>query len=521
MFQMKIHTSILHIKITFLRIACQKLQVLLFLFLFLMINICAQAQKGKKIELMHANTMKFDRSKGDDVKKLIGDVQLEHSGAYLNCDSAFLFQRDSVEAFGHVYIQQGDTLHLYGDYLNYSASTKLAELRNHVKLLDKETTLTTDILDFDLERDLGYYRNSGYIVNGENHISSIAGTFYSKQNLFRFQDSVVVTNPKYVIYSDTMKYHTETEIVTFFGPTEIIADSNYIYCENGWYDMKNDVSRFSGNAFLKNKGQEISGDSLYYDRTLGIGEAYKNVVLYDSSQKLILKGNLGFFQEKPEKSMLTDSALFIQILNEKDSLFLHADTLRSKMDITNTYKTLSAYYNVKMYSNDLQGFCDSLAYSFADSVIRFFGTPFIWSDANQLSADSIELYTRNRQPDRLEMYGSSFIISKEDTAYFNQIKGKTMTGYFRKGEIYKFNISGNGQSIYFAKEEEKTVGVNFAESSDIVLYLKNKKIERIKFLNQPDMKLIPKEQITQDKIKLEGFVWRQKERPKSVVDIFR
>jgi lipopolysaccharide export system protein LptA len=518
---MKIHTLILHVKLVSRIITGHKLSVLLFLYLFLFPNINTLAQKGKKIELLHANTMKFDRSKGDDVKKLIGDVQLEHAGAYLNCDSAYLFQRDSVEAFGHVYIQQGDTLHLYGDYLNYSAGTKLAVLRNHVKLLDKETTLTTDVLDFDLEKDLGYYRNSGYIVNGENHISSIGGTFFSKQNLFHFQDSVVVTNPKYVIYSDTMKYHTETEIVTFFGPTEIIADSNYIYCERGWYDMKNDVSRFSGNAFLKNQGQEINGDSLYYDRTLGIGEAYQNVVLYDSAQKLILKGNLGYFQEKPEKSMLTDSALFIQILNEEDSLFLHADTLRSKMDITNTYKTLNAYYNVKMYSNDLQGFCDSLAYSFADSVIRFYGTPFIWSDKNQLSADSIDLYTRNRQPDRLEMYGSSFIISKEDSTYFNQIKGKTMTGYFHKGEIYKFNISGNGQSIYFAKEEEKTVGVNFAESSDIVLYLKDKKIERIKFLNQPDMKLIPKEQITQDKIKLEGFVWRQLERPKSVIDIFR
>lgn len=518
---MKVRSFIIQVKSISGMPKKQNFSVFLFLILFFISNSVGLAQKGKKIELLNANTMKFDRSKGDDVKKLIGDVQLEHSGAYLNCDSAYLFQRDSVEAFGHVYIQQGDTLHLYGDYLNYSAGTKLAELRNHVKLLDKETTLTTEILDFDLGKDLGYYRNYGYIVNGENHISSMGGTFFSKQNLFHFQDSVVVINPKYVIYSDTMKYHTETEIVTFFGPTEIIADSNYIYCEKGWYDMKNDISRFSGNAFLKNQGQEISGDSLYYDRTLGVGEAYNNVVLYDSAQKLILKGNLGYFQENPEKSMLTDSALFIQILNKEDSLFLHADTLRSKMDITNTYKTISAYYNVKMYSNDLQGFCDSLAYSFADSVIRFYGTPFIWSDENQLSADSIELYTRNRQPDRLEMYGSSFIASKEDSSYFNQIKGKSMTGYFRKGEIYKFNISGNGQSIYFAKEEEKTVGVNFAESSDIILYLKNKKIEKIKFLNQPDMKLIPKEQITQDKVKLEGFIWRQNERPKSVTDIFK
>lgn len=465
--------------------------------------------------------MKFDRSKGDDVKKLIGDVRLEHAGAYLNCDSAYLFQSDSVEAFGHVYIEQGDTLHLHGDYLNYSATSKLAEFRNNVKLEDKETTLTTNILDYDLGNDIGFYRTIGNIFIDDNHLSSKRGTFYSKQNLFYFQDSVVVTSPDYVIYSDTMKYHTESEVTTFFGPTEIISDSNYIYCENGWYDMKNDISRFSRNALLKSSKQEIKGDSLYYNRKMGIGEAFRNVVFYDSTQQLILKGNYGHFQENPEKSMLTDSALFIQILNKDDSLFLHADTLRSKLDSTNKYKIISAYFHVKMFSKSLQGLCDSLAYSFADSVIRFYGEPYIWSDAHQLSAEFIEVYTHMNQPDRLEMYKESFIISKEDSLYFNQIKGKNMTGYFRNGEIYRFNISGNGQSIYFPKDEEKIVGVNFAESSDIILFLENKKIKEIKFLKQPDMRLLPKDKITLDNIKLEGFVWKLHERPKSVKDIFR
>ena len=491
------------------------------LILLFITNFGLFSQKGKKIELIHANSMKIDRSKGDDVKKLIGDVQLEHAGAYLSCDSAYLFQSDSVEAFGHVYIRQGDTLHLHGDYLNYSANSKLAEFRNNVKLEDKETTLTTNILDYDLDKDIGFYRTIGNIFIDENYLTSIRGTFYSKQNLFYFHDSVVVTSPDYVIYSDTMKYHTESEVTTFFGPTEIISDSNYIYCEKGWYDMKNDVSRFSGNAFLKSKEQEIRGDSLYYNRKLGIGEAYSHVVFYDSTQNLILKGNYGFFQEEPETSMLTDSALFIQILNKEDSLFLHADTLRSKLDSTNTYKTISAYFNVKMFSKDIQGFCDSLAYSFADSVIRFYGEPYIWSDAHQLSAEFIELYTKKRQPDRLEMYRGSFIISKEDSLYFNQIKGKNMTGYFRNGEIYRFNITGNGQSIYFPKDEEKTVGVNIADCSDIVLFLKDKKIKEIKFINQPDMKLIPKDKITLDIVKLEGFVWKIHERPKSMKDIFR
>ena len=481
----------------------------------------ARSQETKEIQLINADIMKFDRSLGNDVKKLIGDVKLEHDGAFLNCDSAYLFQRDSVEAFGHVYIKQGDTLHLYGDYLNYSANTKLAQLRKNVKLVDKETVLTTSSLDFNLDQNIGYYQSFGKIINGENILTSNKGLYYTKNKVFHFQDSVVVVNPDYTIYSDTMKYHTITKVTTFFGPTEIIGDSSYIYCEKGWYDTKNDLSRFSGNALLKKTSQTIQGDSLFYDSKNGIGEAYSNVSFFDSTQKIILKGNLGYFQDEPEETMLTDSTLFIQILDEGDSLFMHSDTLRSRMDSTGQHKIVSSYYHVKMYSHDLQGLCDSLAYSFADSVIRFYGTPFIWSDENQLSSEFTQLFTRNRQPERIEMFGSSFIISKEDTAYFNQIKGKNMVGHFRDNEIYRIDVTGNGQSIYFAKEEKKIVGINHAESSDIVLYLKDNKIEQIKFINQPDMLLLPKDQIGTDNLKLEGFQWKEHQRPMKVADIFK
>jgi lipopolysaccharide export system protein LptA len=495
----------------------------LFLFVFLFAFTGSVTAQGKKrIEILNANSLKYDRNLGNNVRRLLGDVLLEHDGAYLNCDSAHLYHNtNSVEAFGHIYIKQGDTLHLYGDYLNYSGTTKLAELRNNVKLIDKETVLTTNILDFDLDKNLGYYKDTGRIVNGENHLASINGTYYSQSKIFYFQDSVVVINPDYIIYSDTMKYNTVSKVTTFFGPTEIISDSNYIYCEQGWYDTENDLSRFSGNAFLSNKNQTIKGDSLFYDRNNGLGEAYSNVSLYDSAQKIILKGNLGHFQENPEKSMLTDSALFIQILDEEDSLFLHADTLRSKLDSTKKHKILNAYYHVKMYAKDLQGICDSLSYSFADSVIRFYDSPCLWADENQLTSDYTELYTRNRKPSRIEMYGSAFIISKEDSLYFNQIKGKNMTGYFRDNEIYKIDVMGNGQTIYFPKDDGKIVGVNQAESSNIVLFIKDKKINRIKLINQPDGILTPEDKLQQNNLKLEGFIWHEQLRPLKVADIFR
>ncbi|MCK4464332.1 MAG: hypothetical protein KAU83_01370 [Bacteroidales bacterium] len=285
---------------------------------------------------------------GSELKRLIGDVELQHEDIFIYCDSAYLYEdKNLIEAYSNVYIKQGDTLHLYGDFLRYKGDIKLAEIRRNVRLVDKETELFTEFLDYNVNEEFGFYFNGGKIYNGENTLESKLGYYYTNQKIFFFRDSVKIINPDYTIYSDTLKYNTVSEISYFLGPTEIISDSSYIYCENGWYNTKTDISQFNQNAYLISKEQTVKGDSLYYDRNRGFGKAFKNVELIDTAQQIILKGDYAEYYEEPEKTMITDSALFIQITNG-DSLFVHADTLRSRLDSTNTHKIVCAYFKVKM-----------------------------------------------------------------------------------------------------------------------------------------------------------------------------
>jgi len=264
------------------------------------------------------------------------------------------------------------------------------------------------------------------------------------------------------------------------------------------------------------------GDSLYYDRNNGIGEAFGNVVFRDSTQQVLLKGQLGYFHEFTDESMLTGDAVFIQIIEEGDSLFMHADTLRSSIDSINN-KIINAHYGVKIFQADLQGVCDSLSYSFADSIIRFYQSPILWAEGNQLSSEYMELHTKNSKPHRLEMQGSAFIISKEDSLMFNQIKGKDITGYFKNEALYKIMVSGNGQAIYYIKDDENgtIIGVNQSESSYITLYLKDNEIQRIMLTNQIDGTLKPELEMSPGDLELEGFEWKDNLRPKKMADIFK
>ena len=439
----------------------------------------------------------------------------------MHCDSAYFFPKENyVNAYHNIHIVQGDTLHLYGDYLKYLGNQKLAQIRENVILIDKETRLETEYLDFNLRDNIGYYFNGGHIVNGDNDLNSILGYYYSREKLLYFRDSVVIINPDYTIYSDTLKYNTVSEIAYFLGPTEIISEENYIYCENGWYDTRKNIAQFNKNAFINTRDQLLSGDSLYYERETGLGMAFENVELFDTTQQIILKGKYAVYLENPEYALLTDSAQFMQ-LDGKDTLFVHADTLESSLDSTGLFKVLKAYFRVKMFRKDMQGKCDSLVYLESDSIFQLFSEPVLWSGGYQLTAEHMDLHLANKKMDYIDLLRSSFIISQEDSIRFNQIKGRNMKGFFTNNKIYRIDVKGNGQALYFPKDQENLIGVNKAESTDISIYFKESKIDRINLIVSPEATLYPPDELREDELYMKGFVWLDEIRPRNRYEIFK
>jgi hypothetical protein len=141
-------------------------------------------------------------------------------------------------------------------------------------------------------------------------------------------------------------------------------------------------------------------------------------------------------------------------------------------------------------------------------------------DNYQVSAERIDMYTKNKQLEKTILYRSSFIISKEDTNCFNQIKGKDMHCYFINNDLYRIDVSGNGQTVYYAKDKSDIVGVNKIECSNMTLHFVDNDIKRIDFYVNPIGTLYPLEQAPENELKLKGFLWLDSERPKSKYEIF-
>ena len=483
----------------------------------------AGAQRKKvrknKVEILQADELNIDRLHSR--KRLLGHVKLKHREVILTCDSAMVYDNSNVvEAYSNVTLNQGDTLFLYGDFIRYDGDRHSALVEGHVRLQDLRSQLTTDRLNVDLNNHIGYYLTGGVIEDDSTRIESVRGYYHNDTKDYYFKDEVHITTPRYEIFSDSMIYNTETDLTRFSGPTRIVGDSMEIYCEGGWYDRPHETFLFVKNASISTPERTVRGDTIFYERETGFGRVTGHAVMIDTTRKVILSGALAVYHTEPERTLMTGRALFRQYDPHGDTLYLHADTLRSFQD-TAGKRIMTAYYGVRIYRNDLQGICDSLAYSFADSVIRMFTGPVIWSGENQLTSLRMEMYTRNEMMDHFEMHGNAMIISRYDSIRFNQIKGKKMYGYFRENELYRIDVNGNGESIYYPEDQGKLIGMNRAECSNIIIFVEQRKIKKIKLLKSPSGKLTPPAPGPSDGQRLKGFKWLQEERPTGPRDVFR
>ena len=487
---------------------------------------------GRKIEIVNSNTLEVDEYHGADVKVLKGDVQFYHDSASMYCDSALYNSKENkFRAYGRVHmyrlVEQTDTVHLWGDSLDYDGATRFARLRENVKMVKDSMTMLTDNIDYDMAKNYANYFNGGTTFTGEDTLVSELGYFYPKTNDLVYNKDVVVHNPKYVMHSDTLTHNIKTKISTFLGPTEIIGDSNYLYSERGWYNHIKDECQLTKKSFLISKEHKLSGDTIMFFRNEKYGIGRSRVEITDTVQNVKLKGNEARYYEVPEKSLLTDSALMIYY-TKKDTMYLHADTIVSVTDTlfeqkdTTVYRIIRAFSHAKMFRHDIQTMCDSLVYNMSDSIITMHKTPVIWHLENQITAKTIKLYTSGNTIDMVEMLGSAFVSQQVDSVpRYNQITGKDMVAYLDSNKIQEVEVISDAATIYYTMEDSIVTGMNTATSKDMDIFFENGKMKRLWFFKTPKGTLYPLEGLTKRQSFLNGFVWYDSHRPYKPEDIFK
>lgn len=474
------------------------------------------------------------------INKLIGHVSMKQGETLLFCDSAYFdLRRNQVEAFGHVRIVQPGS-ESTSDYMLYLGDQKMAYMSGSVMLSDGQGTLWSDQVTYNMETKQGWFEEGGRLVNDQTTVTSKRGYFNMRTREARFIEDVVVVDPGYHIQSLDLGYHTETEFMTFFDSSVVTTDSSILTAWSGTYNTQAGIAHFTRRASIWNGDQYLESDTLDFDRGTGRGLARGRVVALDTVQKSTLFAGRADYDRDQRQLLASLDPVLLQE-DGGDSLFIWADTFfmaprsyffppdslaidsLARMDTTDQLaddRLVIGYHGVQIFSDSLQGRCDSISYDQRDSVMRMIYDPVLWSNHRQITGDTILLYmSDSQQLKELYVPSKAFMISVSGppgAGLFDQVQGQTLRGYFMDNRLNEVHVQPDAQTIYYAQDEEGAyLGVNQIRSERMKIFLDlEQRIQRIRFEQQVDHSLTPLDQADLDAMKLSRFQWRPEERPK-------
>ncbi|WP_304516425.1 OstA-like protein [Cecembia rubra] len=491
---------------------------------FFLLSVCllfvsaALAQQSNMLEIQQADLLQG----ASGFERLINNVRMKHQNSLIYCDSAHFFRAENrAKLYGRVRIvDTKDPVVTTSNYAEYDGFTKIAKLRNNVVFKNEETTLYTDFLDYNRESGIANYFNNGKVVDSTNVLTSINASYDTRIERITFTDDVILVNPDYTMKTNFLIYMTVPKTAETVGLTNIVsAEGDKLNAQKGsFYDTERKQFRFY-EGDVETETSKVYAEILFYDELTKYYEGRINVSLFNKEREVEIFGEEGKYWEDRKFSLVYGNAM-VQKYFEKDTLFMIADTLISQDSENANERYLLAFNRVKMIKSDLYGITDSLAYIYSDSTIFLYKDPVIWNDKSQITADSVRFLIANEEIERVYLNRRAFNITKDTLGNFNQIKGRKMTGYFTEGQISRFHVEGNGESIYFDIIGDSVLrGMNKMLCANIMMFFEEGNIKRINWLVKPEGAFNPPHMIKEEDKKLEGFVWREEEKP-SMEQIF-
>lgn len=476
-----------------------------------------QSEGSNQLEIIRADSLKGAMG----FQRLYGDVKMKNQSTLINCDSAHFYRAQNVaKLYGRVFIEDlDDSVTTRSAYADYNGNTKLAKLRTNVVMTNGSTSLYTDYLDFDRAANVAVYFNEGKVVDTTNVLTSFRGRYEVNLERITFNEDVVLVNPDYTMKTNHLVYMTIPKTAETNGLTNLIAeDGTTLDAQKGsFYDTQNKQFRFF-EGVVDTENSRVKADELVYRELDAYYEGKDRVAVLNKERNVEIFGDVGKYWEDRGYSQVYGNAL-VRKYFEKDTLFMIADTLISQDREGDSVKFLKAFRSIKLIKSDLSGISDSLVYNYSDSSIQLFNDPVIWNQKNQISADSMVFYIVNEELERAIMKEKAFSVMTDTLANFNQMKGRKMTAYFGEGEIRQLFIEGNGESLYYALEGDTiNQGINRTLSATIRLNFQDGAVRRVNYGVKPDGRFIPIQQTDEKTTRLEGFQWREEERP-SLEDI--
>jgi lipopolysaccharide export system protein LptA len=333
---------------------------------------------GKVIHIIDAETLNVITKNGVSLNRFIDHVIFRQGNTLFYCDSTFIDKATNVlDAYGHIHINQADSIHIYGDYLHYEGETRLATMRDNARLTDGKVTISGPELQYDMNARIGTYTKGGKLVNGSSVLTSQEAFYYADTKDVYFKKNVLLVDPEYTLTTDTLLYNTISKVATIVAPTTINDGKTIMYTTSGEYNTESGEGNFDSRPTIEDSATTVTADRIIMDKKSGMAYAYGNMVYRDTAQHMSLLSNYGTVNQAKKTILATQHPLMI-LEGKTDTLYLSADTLysailgRDSINVRKPLKDTIAIVHEKAAEKGMPDLAkaDSIARALPDSTAK-------------------------------------------------------------------------------------------------------------------------------------------------------
>jgi lipopolysaccharide export system protein LptA len=448
---------------------------------------------------------------------------------------------------------KGDVVVTDPKYNINSKEMKYNTKSKFVTFLDESTIVSDSIVlegnkgTYDANREIGNFTTRSTVSNDEQQITANTMHYEKKTGISNARGNVVIQDFKNLrkLLANNTDYNEKTGYMKATGNV-IIEDekeSRTLFANIAEYTKPIQYTKVTGNVIVYDvkEGRVLYADVAEYFKKNKYTKAVGNVWIYDSVQNSIMSCKEFQINQVVNYSIAKGNPI-IRTLIDKDSLFMRADSffsaptstidtiikkvvptstsldsLASEDDSTSVKNTLLGLGNIIIYSDSMQAVCDSLSYSQVDSVFRLYKKPLLWTRGNQAIGDTIYLQTINNKLSEINLKANASMISDtKNKEMYDQIYGDKIDGYIINDELVRMFADGSASCIYFAKNESNEyLGMNKTKSAQMKILLKDRKVNRIIWYEDPEGAFVPMDKLKEGDKKEERFKWLEEKRPKN------
>ena len=498
------------------------------------------AQLRKKVKLTDGKGVLTTDSLDYDVGAHIGSFK--NGGKVVNGKTVLT----SIEGFYYadtreVYFKKKVNLvdpeyRLATDTLLYNTDSKIATFLAPTTIDDGKTRIYTSDGYYNLETGQGNFGKRSIIQDSTQTITGDILAFEKKTGAFEGRGSVVYkdTAQGVVLISNHLFGNREKKsVLATEKPVMIIkqeADSIYVAADTLFSGLQRDLDSLQ-NIFNKSKDSIAIADS-----TVAVSDSLieNRRVTREDSITVDKNANLNDVEKRKAKlaipikkeTVINDSIPKAEIIDtnavkppEPVLTKAQQDSIKARTD---TLRFITGFHHVRIFSDSMQAVADSMFFSAVDSIFRLYQSPVVWSKENQITGDTMYLYTKARKPERLYVFEKGLAINHIEKENYNQLKGRTINGYFKEGNIDNIRAKGNAESIYYAQDQDSSyIGVNRTSADMIDMYFTNKELKRVVFRNQVKGKTVPMRETNEELTRFREFKWLDNRRPKTKFELFQ